>query len=242
LWGESQAGRAGYLHLLNLREGEPADTARALLAAWEEWLAARGARFYQLQLDYPSAPEASLVRAAGLQHAGDLLYLASDLAGAAAPPRGLQFEPYSESQEERMEKLVERTYESSLDFPILDGVRALEEVLDGYRHSGDYRPEFWRFVLQEEKDIGCLLLTPHAEAAWELVYMGLVPQARGAGLGTAITAYAQGLVRAFGGRRLFLAVDAANSPAVASYRRAGFEPWREASVFLKILHSVRNSL
>jgi GNAT superfamily N-acetyltransferase len=164
-----------------------------------------------------------------------LLFLAADVRSASSPPSDLEFEPYRESQHDRLAALVARTYENSLDLPILDDLRTPEEVLEGYRHNGVFRPEAWRFVRRAGEDIGCLLLTEHTHQQWELIYMGLVPHARGGGLGRAITSFAQTLVRGFGGSQLLLAVDAANAPALAAYGRTGFLPWRRCSVFLKVL-------
>jgi ribosomal protein S18 acetylase RimI-like enzyme len=235
VWGEVQPGRAGHLYLPQLVDGETRDTGVALLESLGEWLAGENARFYQIQLDEVSSSDAALLKAAGAKYAGDLLYLASDL--RAAPPRGLdlQFEPYDESQEDRLADLIARTYEGSLDVPILDGVRTTKEVLVGYRSIGAHRPEYWRFVRSAGEDVGCLLLTDHGGRQWELVYMGIVPHARGRGLGRIISAHAQRLVRDFGGAHLVLAVDAANAPAVVAYRRTGFERWRRSSVYLKVL-------
>jgi ribosomal protein S18 acetylase RimI-like enzyme len=236
VWGEIQAGRAGYLYAPRVIEDEPLATALALLAAWEEWVREQGARFFQIQLDEASADDVFLLTAAGMKHAGDLLYLASDLTFAKAPPPGMEFEPYRDSQQERLAALLARTYENSLDLPMLDEVRAPGEVLEGYRCNGAFRPELWRFVRQAGIDVGCLLLTEHPHRQWELVYMGLVPEARGRRLGHAVAAYAQALVGDLGGDRLLLAVDAANYPALAAYRQGGFEVWRRCLVFLKMLN------
>jgi ribosomal protein S18 acetylase RimI-like enzyme len=63
--------------------------------------------------------------------------------------------------------------------------------------------------------------------------MGVVPEARGQGLGISIVRHAQYLARAAGRERLVLAVDAANEPAIAVYAAAGFVCWDRRSVFLR---------
>ena len=59
-----------------------------------------------------------------------------------------------------------------------------EEVLSGYRTTGVFDPQRWLLVRQDGEDVGCLLLADHPTSSqWELVYMGLVPEVRGRGLG-----------------------------------------------------------
>jgi mycothiol synthase len=237
VWGEIQPGSSGLVHLPARLPNEPYETGAALLAEWERGLCAQGVRFYQLQLDEITVSDAAVLTAVGIRHVGYLLFLASDLRHAAPPPPELDFEPYRESQRDRLAALIARTYQNSLDLPALDAVRTPHEVLEGYRKCGAFRPQGWRFVREAGEDIGCLLLTEHAARQWELIYMGLVPASRGRGAGCAVTAYAQYLVRELGGTNLLLAVDAANTPAVVAYRRTGFTPWRRSSIFLKVLQA-----
>jgi ribosomal protein S18 acetylase RimI-like enzyme len=73
------------------------------------------------------------------------------------------------------------------------------------------------------KAMGCLLLGEiPARRCLELVYLGLVPEARGRGLGRILMQRVLGIAS----RRHFevttLAVDAANVPAVGLYRRCGY--------------------
>jgi mycothiol synthase len=86
-----------------------------------------------------------------------------------------------------------------------------------------------------------LLLADHPSARhWELVYMGIVPQARGRGWGRQITQHAQFLARRHNIERIVLAVDAANSPALAMYRSAAFEPWDRRTVYVRFLQAKQN--
>ncbi len=90
-------------------------------------------------------------------------------------------------------------------------------------------------MLQTEgRDVGCQLLADYeALDQWELVYLGLTPGARGNGWGLEAVRRAQGLVRTAGRKRLVLAVDEANWPAIAMYAAAGFEAWNRRAVFLR---------
>jgi ribosomal protein S18 acetylase RimI-like enzyme len=96
----------------------------------------------------------------------------------------------------------------------------------------------WLIAQLCNEDIGCLLLADHApEPIWELVYMGIVHEARGRSLGLEMTRYAQWLARRENVERLVLAVDAGNEPAVAMYAAAGFTCWDRRSVFMRLLRA-----
>jgi ribosomal protein S18 acetylase RimI-like enzyme len=80
-----------------------------------------------------------------------------------------------------------------------------------------------------------LILAGHAAAGnWELVYMGVTPEARGRGLGANIVHFALNVAARGGAQRVVLAVDAANQPAVEMYRRAGFLEWERRTVFARL--------
>jgi ribosomal protein S18 acetylase RimI-like enzyme len=239
VWGEVHAGRAAVAHLPGCLPQEPQQVGLALLAALEEYFAEQGARFFQIQREEVLPHEAALLRAAGLQYAGDLLYLANDLSGPTLSPRSdFELEVYRESERERLAAVIERSYEGSLDLPALDRVRSMDEVLEGYRHTGRYRSLFWRLVRREGCDVGCLLLNEHPHRQWELVYMGLAPEARGRRGGLVVATEACRIVQRAGGNRLLLAVDANNEPALRVYSQARFEPCRRSAVYLKVMKPV----
>ena len=184
--------------------------------------------------------DADRLRSAGFFRLSDLLYMVcSGVAFPTSDPRKIaatsyEVEPYDESEHERLASIVERTYEQTLDCPDLDGVRDMDDVLAGYRATGEFDPARWFFVRCEGHDVGCLLLTDHPSAEqWELIYMGVVPEQRGRGLGLELARYAQWIAGKSGTQRLVLAVDAANDPAIAAYGTAGFSAWDRRSVFLR---------
>lgn len=70
--------------------------------------------------------------------------------------------------------------------------------------------------------VGCVALVPHGNGIFELAKMGVVPRARGTGIGRRLVDAA--LVRAaeLGGRRVFLGTNSRLAPALHLYEAAGF--------------------
>lgn len=209
-----------------------------LLAVATDRLATRGIRMVQCLLQTDSQPEADILRKGGFCYASDLLYLVclQTEFPAVASSSPLEFEGYSPIHHDRLARLVNATYSETLDCPALNGVREIEDVLAGYRATGVFDPHRWLIVRHRGADVGCLILTEHPNHdTWELVYMGLIPQARGHGFGMDIARHGQWLTRQAGRSRLVLAVDAANEPAIRMYAAVGFQAWDRRSVFLKVL-------
>ena len=171
----------------------------------------------------------------------ELLYLVSPNSEfpTSPPATSLEFESYSPANHQRLARIVEATYQQTLDCPQLDGIRDVEDVLAGYRASGVFDASRWLIVRHDGADVGCLLLGDFPENDnWELVYMGVTPSARGHGWGIELVRYAQWRAGQAGRARLVLAVDAANGPAIRLYAAAGFQAWERRTVFVKIFPAV----
>jgi ribosomal protein S18 acetylase RimI-like enzyme len=235
------AGRAGAIWPPCVVLDDPLprrSVADQLLARAIEYLRAHGSAIVQAQLENQAGEEAQALRAAGFEPFCELMYLsseASDFPTAPPAPR-VRFEHYSRANHARLVRLVEETYRDTLDCPRLNGLRDVEDVLEGYQALGHFAPERWLIVLHEGRDVGCLLLTTYCDPPiWELIYQGIVPWARGRGLGTDVTRHAQWLAAQAGAEQLVLAVDAANDPALAVYAAAGFRAWESRWVFARLL-------
>ncbi len=217
---------------------EPRETLSELMLHVADDLANRGVQLAQALLATDHGADVEVLRAAGFGHASELLYLVS-LAGAfptSRPQDGLEFVPYVQHEHGRLATMVERTYEGSRDFPSLDKVRDIADVLAGYRAIGKFDPGLWSIACARAADVGCLLLTDDpGKNTCELLYMGIVPSARGRGYGVALARFAQWLTGQAGRERLTAAVDAANGPAISAYAAAGFTCWDRRSVFLRVL-------
>jgi ribosomal protein S18 acetylase RimI-like enzyme len=153
-------------------------------------------------------------------------------------PGTLDFVPFAGDQPQRLAELLEQTYIGTLDCPGLDGVRAMSDVLEGYRSQGRHTPGNWYFVREKDVDVGALILADHPSCGnCEVVYMGVVPEARGRGFGEQMMRFALQVAAEHGAERLVLAVDADNAPALAAYRRAGFSQWDRRIVYARLQQS-----
>jgi ribosomal protein S18 acetylase RimI-like enzyme len=108
----------------------------------------------------------------------------------------------------------------------------LRDVIDTYYAQGVYNPERWYFVQYAGVDAGVLLLSENPDSSnWELVYMGVTPQARGRNLGRRIAAKAREFAGRGGAQRVVAAVDVQNGPALAAYEKVGFRHWDRRTVY-----------
>lgn len=178
--------------------------------------------------------------AAGKWHTRDLLENDGKAADRAYPQ--LQLRPCDPRDEMRIaafEQVVERTYVDSLDCPPLAQFRAPHEIIEGYSAAAAFAPDLWYCVEtnghagEKPSTIGCIILARHpgpvARApdqinpayVIELVYMGIVPEYRGKNYAQSMMTLVTDICEQQGAERLILAVDEANAPALAVYRRSG---------------------
>lgn len=234
-WGQRQPGSTAILWPPRFIDAKYVALERPLVEAVGHSLDSAGIRMSQILLQDTQTPLATKLQVAGFARLTELLYLNWESAAFEfSPPASVEFEPYRDSEGPRLAALVERTYEATQDCPALGGQRPMPEVLDGYRATGVFDPNRWRFIRELERDVGVLLLTEHAAANhWELLYVGLVPAARGQRLGHIAVRHAQALAYASGAERIVLAVDADNFPAIKMYNETGFQLWDRRTVFVR---------
>jgi ribosomal protein S18 acetylase RimI-like enzyme len=210
----------------------------ALLDRLHGELAARGVHLAQALLSSDDGAATGRLQHGGFLHAANLLYLAASAESFPDHPLALpfDFEPFQPGDEQRLIKLIDRTYEGTLDCPRIDNLRETADVVTGYQAVGEFRPELWQTARCGDEDIGCLLINLHPDAGnAEIVYVGLVAGARGRGWGLEMTRYAQWLARNSGYERVVLAVDAANHPAIRMYAAAGFAEFDTKEVWVRSL-------
>ncbi len=193
---EVQVGRTAFVTPPRLIDDEPHGTASDLSVRVMDDLLGHGVQLAQALLETDHGPDAEQLLDVGFRHVANLLYLVS-LAGSfpTSPPQdGLEFVPYRPAEQVRLANVMQRTYEASLDCPAIDKVRTIDDVLEGYRATGVFDPARWLIAMHQGIDIGCVLLTDHPHSnQCELIYMGLVREARGRGWGVALRDMRSGL-------------------------------------------------
>lgn len=216
------AGRAALIWPVR---ASTASLAVDLLQRALEELRSRGVAVAQA-LAAPDQPEETRpFQSAGFADGGELLYMAAtEEAFLPKPPEsGIDFDIVLSSDPE-LARVVAETYYGSLDCPLVDGWRTIEEVLAGYQATGTHRPELWRLLRRGGEAIGCLLLSDFPDhRQGELTYLGVCPQYRGQGLGLIATRWTLHFAQHMKWKQLLLAVDAHNKPARRIYRDAGFQ-------------------
>lgn len=240
LWTETQAGHGADLWPPRLRENAPPVLAAEILNVALRELEAQQVTLVQSLLIPGAADDAERLARAGFEHPCDLLFLLSDQRHFPSSPIAthLTFTPFEPAHLARLTRIVEATYQGSLDCPAIDRRRDCRDAVDGYRATCRNDVSNWLIVGSGDDDVGCLLLGRDSrQESWELVYMGLVPGMRGRGCGLDLVRYAQWLVARQAGQRLLAAVDAANEPALKTYNAAGFVVWNTRNVYLKFLPS-----
>lgn len=205
---------------------------------------ADGAAIVQAVLDDTATPRNRFdLTRGGLPHVTDLIYMRRDLdipwkhPRRRKPPK-LQWRGLDEGSEDLFRKTLGATYPGSLDMPELEGARTLDDVMASHRASGRFIPKLWRLgTLENQADPSAILiLSPVPDRdAWEVVYLGLVPEARGRGLGAQTLAHARDLALQDGHpEAIDLAVDTRNAPALKLYESTGFIPHDQRSIHLVV--------
>ncbi|MCA9247248.1 MAG: GNAT family N-acetyltransferase [Planctomycetales bacterium] len=236
VWAQIQPGNVSVLWPANVMSEEPKSTLDRLMVEAVKFLEAAGVTMAQTVVEDKTSTDIEVLYRAGFSHFADLHYMACTPVSfpSIRPSSDFEHLVFTPVLEDRFRRVVERTYEATLDCPALNGVRPIAEVFEGYRATGTFLPENWRLIVDKQRDVGCLLLADHPGAdKLELVYMGVVPEARGRRLGRELTVYAQWLARCAGRSRLVLAVDTKNQPAIDVYLSLGFFAWDRRSVFLR---------
>ncbi|HEY7159479.1 MAG TPA: N-acetyltransferase [Gemmataceae bacterium] len=200
------------------------------------WLRQRGAKLAQTLLDSDETFLAKPLLRNGFTLVTHLWYMRHGLnlpLHCLDTPARLDYRPFDDGQLFRRTLL--RTYEDTRDCPEVNGVRTIDEVLEGHRAQGVFAPERWQLALEAGRPVGVLMATEMPESGdWEIAYMGVVPEARWHGFGREMLLHALCEARAAGAPGVTLSVDARNQPAWELYRSVGFEPFEQRAVYLAI--------
>lgn len=173
---------------------------------------------------------------AGYVFLAELAYLRRELAAPVEElPAALEWEPFRPGQEAKLADVVEQTYAGSQDCPGLRGLRRMEDVLDGHKASGNFRPASWWTASHAGEPVGCVLVNDAADRTdvAELVYLGVRPGWRKRGWGRAMVRHALADAQRRGLRQMNVAVDAANTPAGRLYHGEAFREVDRREVYIK---------
>ncbi|MDZ4755688.1 MAG: N-acetyltransferase [Phycisphaerae bacterium] len=192
----------------------------------------------QALVDPTEHRQLSVFARGGLTRLAALSYLERPLSPFNLPttpvfPEDLRTERWNPTERAEMIAALEQTYLDTLDCPALAGLRRGDDILEGHMHSGIFEPSLWTVLRYVSGSCAgsvagvCLFNASPPTAiepagSIELVYFGLVPSARGRGIGRMLLHHGLSLLKKRRETTLILAVDDRNTPALAIYRDEGF--------------------
>lgn len=232
-------GRTALLFAPTVRDAaSAAATSSCVIAALADAREA-GVQLVQVMLDPADTAGQAAFADAGLWNLATLQYMERRppmLVPTVTLPPGIRLEAYSAGTHELFKHTIQESYVDTLDCPALSGLRDMEDVITGHKAVGPFDPQLWSLVLDYERPVGVLLLADiPARNALELAYLGIIPSARGKGLGRAL----MNRILSIAARRSFatasLAVDINNAPAAKLYRRCGYTRIAERVAMIKKL-------
>jgi ribosomal protein S18 acetylase RimI-like enzyme len=213
--------------------------ARALVERVCQDLVQRDVQLAQVLIDPGQLPARRFFAEVGFFEVAELIYLHGHAPRGALQtniPPEMSWETYSPERHELFAKTIQASYVDSLDCPALTGVRGIEDVVAGHKSTGEFDPGLWHVLVENGRGVGVLLLCRiFGSDALELVYLGLAPEGRGRGLGDLLMRQAMRQVLEQKRRRLSLAVDRKNEPALKLYYRFGLARLTSKLAMIRIL-------
>lgn len=202
------------------------------------WLRQRGAKLAQALLAPEEAHLGESLARNGFQHITNLWYMRHEM---ELPPQllghaeRLTCQTFADCDVRTFQETLLRSYDDTLDCPEVNGVRTIDEIIEGHKHQGVHDPNHWWLAFDGSRPVGVLITTAMPEVdAWDMAYLGIVADARGRGFGRELTTKALIEAKEAEVRQLTLSVDARNRPAWNLYRAAGFEACAQREVLLAI--------
>lgn len=238
--------RPGPRATLGTEEHQDRERVAAVEAACQAARAAHGHGVVLAQaLPDPSEPWAERTyRAAGWLCVGSLSYLHRPLRleddQPAAFPGGVEARalrgPGGADDMPALRDVLERSYVDSLDCPGLTGLRSIDDIIQSHQATGAFSPDRWWIAWEDGRALGCALFNHcPSQRSVELVYLGVVPEARGRRLGKALLTHGILGSRSLPADEVACAVDQRNAPAIALYRSVGFSEFASRTAFVRPL-------
>ncbi len=171
----------------------------------------------------------------GFPHFVDLDYLEYSFAKSTpaypkAPLTPISFD--ETSNKSRFIPALARSYIGTMDCPEMSDRRTPEEALISHQNTGEFSPHRWWVFSDGTRDVGILLMNLHSDQnVWEVVYVGVDPDARGLKYGDSILRFGLQAAQKAGVLGVMLAVDTRNTIARKIYAKLGFE-----SIARRVVH------
>jgi ribosomal protein S18 acetylase RimI-like enzyme len=210
------------------------NTARELLRNVAGRLDAGGTQFAQCLLETDDALGKALMDDGGFPYCTDILLLSRAVA-PEFPSLALSTTDYDATVHSLFVQVIERTFSGTLDCPALSRLRNGETVLAAHRATGRFDPASWQVFHFGDAAVGLLLAVDHPDrGVREIAYLGVVPEARGRGIGRAMLCEAIEQARRAGCDSVEVSVDACNRYALEIYRHLSFSVQRRMAVHLRL--------
>jgi mycothiol synthase len=201
--------------------------------------AADGVVLAQCLLETDNLLAVEAYQSAGFLNLAVLLYMDRGkpfFAPRTTIPSEVELFTYTPDRHELFAQAIAASYIDTLDCPALSGLRSINDVIAGHMAVGRFDPSLWLLAVHHEQPIGVLLMAHQVQRdCLEIVYLGLAPEARRKGLGTAFMHMALRLMMQRGAAASILAVDEKNTPAQALYRRMHYRQTGARRVLYKRL-------
>ncbi len=239
LFYQPVAGASGLIWPPQTQPEPMAEVEDQLVSCACRLLAEQGAKLVQSLLSPEESSLGASLERNGFSHITQLRYLRHDLQFSLRlfqSPEALLYQTYASCVAEQFHQTLLRTYEATLDCPEVNDVRKIEEIIAGHKSQGRYNPESWWLASYQDQPVGVLLLAEVPDLkSWDLLYLGVTPEARGKGFGRELARKALWEACAAEAPQLTLSVDARNQPALNLYKSLSFEAYDQREVFLRIL-------
>ena len=231
------AGRTAMLFASPITHGEHVVPRARLISHALDALVAEDIDLAQALLPCEDTLGAAAHLEGGFHFLAELVYmeLSPPRAGHATPlPSGVELVPITTAELPELATVLEASYIDTLDCPELSGLRHIEDIIEGHGAIGTVEPGGWTLLRVDGEFSGAILVNRASDdQGHELVYLGLSPQVRGNGYGRLLLHHALQRITGARSRRLTLAVDSRNTPAISLYSSTGFRRTTQRQAFIR---------
>ena len=130
-------------------------------------------------------------------------------------------------------KIFQKTIKKTLDFPKLNTFRSPKDLIEGYLHMSHNDKSLWLIAYLKSSPVGIAIASKHPnEKNVDIHYLGVVPEARKKGVGSALLNSLLKKSLAIGCDQAFLSCDAGNTVARRLYEQNKFSIESEKLAFV----------